>query len=185
MYSPKLDDKKKSSLSTIKKKQAQFIMFVMIVRQNCLQNQNILLIYNLVQQQCIYVKSIQLNKTDNLFTIDQNSEVTKMIVELGGQKVDGVVKELEEAKKVYEKGIQEGKTVVLIQEDSKISNIKKQKLVVQALVIHQQFNLNASNNYKYFQINFGNQNCLLWQIQVIFQLINQRTRREIMLNNIF
>ncbi|CAD8171778.1 unnamed protein product [Paramecium octaurelia] len=63
-----------------------------------------------------------------LFTIDQNSAVTKMIVELGDQKVYGVIKELEEAKIEYQKGINEGKTMVLSEEDSKISNIKKVKI---------------------------------------------------------
>ncbi|CAD8143290.1 unnamed protein product [Paramecium octaurelia] len=63
-----------------------------------------------------------------LFTIDQNCAVTKMIVELGDQKVYGVIKELEEAKIEYQKGINEGKTMVISEEDSKISNIKKVKI---------------------------------------------------------
>ncbi|CAD8187658.1 unnamed protein product [Paramecium octaurelia] len=38
-----------------------------------------------------------------LFTKDQNSAVTKMIVKLGDQKVYGVIKELEEAKTEYKR----------------------------------------------------------------------------------
>ncbi|CAD8114405.1 unnamed protein product [Paramecium sonneborni] len=63
-----------------------------------------------------------------LYTIQENSAVSQMIVELGDKKVYGVIKELEEAKKEYEKGIKEGKTMVLSEQDSKISNIKKVKI---------------------------------------------------------
>ncbi|CAD8207561.1 unnamed protein product [Paramecium pentaurelia] len=41
----------------------------------------------------------------------------------------GIVKELEEEKQDYKKGIQEGKTMAFCEEDQKIPNIKKVKLV--------------------------------------------------------
>ncbi|CAD8209925.1 unnamed protein product [Paramecium pentaurelia] len=63
-----------------------------------------------------------------LFTIDHNSAVTKMIVELGDKKLYGIVKELEEAKQDYKKGIQAGKTMIFCEEDQKIPNIKKVKI---------------------------------------------------------
>ncbi|CAD8145677.1 unnamed protein product [Paramecium pentaurelia] len=63
-----------------------------------------------------------------LFTIDQDSAVTKMIVEIGDQKIYGIIKELEESKKKYKKGIKERKIIVLSEEDQEISNIKKVKI---------------------------------------------------------
>ncbi|CAD8203736.1 unnamed protein product [Paramecium pentaurelia] len=103
----------------------------------CLLNRNkfnTLFMFNLVQQWYKYAKSIQLNKIK--IKVNQNTYLQqikiqlslKMIVELGDQKVYGVIKQLEEAKKEYKKGIEDGKIMVISQGDQDISNIKKVKI---------------------------------------------------------
>ncbi|CAD8213151.1 unnamed protein product [Paramecium pentaurelia] len=158
-YNPKLDDLNKSSLRTKTKNQAQPIIVCYDSKTKLpIELKQVQYTVNiqpgLAVAHICQIYSTEENKDqcelEYLFTIDQNSAVTKMIVELGDQKVYGVIKELEEAKKEYEKGLQEGKTMVLSQEDSKISNIKKVKIGYLNPINHQKFNLNTPNNYKYF-----------------------------------
>ncbi|CAD8159139.1 unnamed protein product [Paramecium pentaurelia] len=63
-----------------------------------------------------------------MFTIQKDSVVSKMVAELGDIKVFGIVKELEEAKKEYQQGIQAGKTMILGEQDKQITDLKKVKI---------------------------------------------------------
>ncbi|CAD8159125.1 unnamed protein product [Paramecium pentaurelia] len=63
-----------------------------------------------------------------MFTIQKDSVVSKMVAELGDIKVFGIVKELEEAKKEYQQGIQDGKTMIISQQDQKIPDLKQVKI---------------------------------------------------------
>ncbi|CAD8098180.1 unnamed protein product [Paramecium sonneborni] len=70
----------------------------------------------------------QQSELEYLYTIEQNSAVSQMIVELGDQRMFGLIKELEEARQQYKQGIEDGKTMVLNEQDSKILNIKRVKI---------------------------------------------------------
>ncbi|CAD8116740.1 unnamed protein product [Paramecium primaurelia] len=63
-----------------------------------------------------------------MFTIQKDSVVSKMVAELGDIKVFGIVKELKEAKKEYQQGIQAGKTMILGEQDKQITDLKKVKI---------------------------------------------------------
>ncbi|CAD8111359.1 unnamed protein product [Paramecium primaurelia] len=67
-------------------------------------------------------------EVEYLFSINQNAAVTKMIVELGDNKVYGIIKEKVEAKQEYEEGIKQGKTMAYSEEDEQIPEIKRVKI---------------------------------------------------------
>ncbi|CAK76747.1 unnamed protein product (macronuclear) [Paramecium tetraurelia] len=63
-----------------------------------------------------------------VFSINENAAVTKMIVKLDKTKVYGIVKEKEEAKQEYEKGLKQGKTMAYSESDPKYPQIKRVKV---------------------------------------------------------